>query len=467
MPVPEWVQDAVFYQIFPDRFANGDPANDPPNVSAWDALPTRKSFHGGDLRGITQRLDYLQDLGINTIYLNPIFLSPSNHRYDTIDYLRIDPKLGTLEDFHALIQKAHGANMRVILDGVFNHVARGFFAFSDLLENEADSPYVDWFHVKRFPLRAYEKGRSRNYASWWGYKSLPKLNTSNPAVRNHILEAARYWIEQGADGWRLDVPNEIDDDDFWTEFRQVVRKANPEAYLVGEIWDINPRWANDTHFDGVMNYPVRTAILSWLNSNITTAAFEKSLQSVVSSYPPENLRAMFVPLGSHDTERALTNYSNNSHKVGQAFLLQFGFPGAPSIYYGDEIGMQGGPDPDCRRTFPWDETQWNKGLRDWAKKLIAARNASVALRRGEYMPLAAQQDPAFCAFARVHTGETVIIAANGSDANTEFCFSPGSLALADGTKLSNLLDQRRFTVEDGQIKIRLEPWSGAYLKVEN
>ena len=257
MTVPYWVKDAIFYQIFPDRFENGDCSNDPVNVQPWNAPPTGEQFKGGDLRGIIQRLDYLLDLGINAIYLNPIFQATSNHRYNTTDYYKIDPKLGDLSDFRALLDVAHRNGVRVILDGVFNHCGRGFFAFVDLLENQANSPYRNWFHPLAFPLDGYSPGDAKDYLAWWGFKSLPKFNTNEPAVRRYIFDVARYWIEQGADGWRLDVPNEIDDDSFWAEFRHVVKSVNQDAYLVGEIWTADPRWVGEGHFDGMMNYPFR------------------------------------------------------------------------------------------------------------------------------------------------------------------------------------------------------------------
>ena len=186
MTVPEWVQDSVFYQIFPDRFENGDRKNDPPNLMAWNAPVSLNGFHGGDFRGIIDRIYYLLDLGINAIYLNPIFLSPSPHRYNTTDYYQIDPKLGTFTDFQGFLDVAHRYQMKVILDGVFNHCGRGFFAFADLLENQGASPYVDWFHVNRIPVDAYSPGGAITYDGWWKYKSLPKFNTSNLAVRRYL-----------------------------------------------------------------------------------------------------------------------------------------------------------------------------------------------------------------------------------------------------------------------------------------
>jgi glycosidase len=464
LTVPDWVFDAVFYQIFPDRFANGDSRNDPPNVHPWGASPTRTGFQGGDLQGVRQKLGYLHELGINAIYLNPIFLSPSTHRYDTVDYFRIDPKLGSLSDFHALIEDAHHLGMRVILDGVFNHCARGFFAFSDLLENEADSPYRDWFHVARFPLRAYEPGKARNYQAWWGYKSMPKFNTANPAVRKYILDAARYWIDQGADGWRLDVPNEIDDDAFWAEFRQTVRSANQQAYLLGEIWETGPRWVNDTHFDGLMNYPVLSALLAFLNGQTDARDFSAQVTGLLSIYPETHLAAMYNLLGSHDTERVITRLGGDARKVELAYLFQFAYPGIPSIYYGDEIGLEGGKDPDCRRAFPWQEEQQNTGLRASIQQMIAARKASIALRRGSLRLLAAEKGARWCAFARLHADENVVVLLNGDAEPANVSVPVQDLRLENGTALRDLLGKSHAVVQDGCITARLGPYSGAYLQ---
>lgn len=432
MAVPQWVKDAVFYQIFPDRFANGDPSNDPPNVQPWGTIPTRRGFQGGDLKGIADQMDYLLDLGINAIYLNPIFMAASTHRYDTIDYLQIDPKLGNLADFHHLVNTCHQNGVRIILDGVFNHCARGFFAFNDILENGPDSPYLNWFHVKKFPLKAYEKGDATNYKAWWGIKSLPKFNTDYPPVRRYLLNAARYWIDQGADGWRLDVPNEIDDDSFWAEFRQTVRSANPDAYILGEIWEANPRWVGENHFDGLMNYPVRTAILGLLSGKMTAKQFIETLEEMLTIYPKENTYTMYNLIGSHDTERILTVLGGDTRKVREAFLLMFAFPGVPAIYYGDEVGLPGSGDPDCRRAFPWEPEAWDLEMRDWVKTLATLRQSNPALKEGDFRMLDVPVSTSCCAFARSSESQIIIAAINAGEEPVTMEIPTRQLALAEG-----------------------------------
>lgn len=461
MTTPYWVQDAIFYQIFPDRFANGDPSNDPPNVQPWGALPTLYGFQGGDLRGILRHFDYLLDLGVTALYLNPIFAATSNHRYNTSDYFQIDPKLGTLADFRALVETAHRNEVRVVLDGVFNHCGRGFFPFVDVLENGEHSAYKDWFHIKQFPLDAYTDGDLQNYLGWWSHKSLPKLNTANAEVRKFIFGVARLWLEQGIDGWRLDVPNEIDDDGFWEEFRQVVRSANRDAYLVGEIWEADPRWANETHFDGLMNYPVRAALLALLQGRENAARFGERIQALLATYPRENVQAMYVPLGSHDTERILTALHSDPARVKLAFLLQMALPGAPAVYYGDEVGLEGGKDPDNRRAFPWQESDWNQELRAWVKTLIALRKRTPGLRRGDYLPLLAR-DGVF-AFARVLGEDKVVVAVNASGTAHRLEVPCAALGWADGRPVRGLIDARAASVQAGRLSLELPPWSGTWL----
>ena len=461
MTVPYWVQDAIFYQIFPDRFANGDPNTNPANVAKWGAKPTLYNFMGGDLRGITQKLDYLLDLGVNALYLNPIFLSPSNHRYNTSDYYTIDPKLGKRKDFDTLLNAAHNNGMRVILDGVFNHCSRGFFAFADLLENGEHSPYRDWFHINGFPLYAYTQGDAENYLGWWNFKSLPKFNTENPIVRNYIYDIAKYWIEAGADGWRLDVPNEIDSDAFWAGFRQIVKGANPDAYILGEIWEADSRWVDDKHFDGLMHYPVRSALIETLNSQINASQFGDKVESLFDVYPQENVRAMYVPLGTHDTKRIHHKLGGDLDKIKLAFLFQFAYPGAPAIYYGDEVGLDGGKDPDCRRAFPWDKKDWKGDLRDWVQTLVGLRKEFPATRRGEYIRLLAEEK--IYSFARRLGSEKIIVAMNLSE-NPEVLHIPVGNLLRDGRELRSLLNHERFGVQDGFVDIKLNAWSGVWLK---
>jgi len=468
MTTPYWLQDAIFYQIFPDRFANGNPNNDPSNVQKWGASPTNWHFQGGDLRGIIQRFDYLLELGINAIYLNPIFQSPSNHRYNTTDYYKIDPKLGDIFDFHALIDMAHRNNVRIVLDGVFNHCGRGFFAFNDLAENEEHSSYKDWFHVHRFPLNAYGHGEAEHYEGWWKFKSLPKFNTRNPLVRKYIFDVARYWIERGADGWRLDVPNEIDDDVFWAEFRHVVKNTNRDACLIGEIWLADPRWVGSRHFDGLMHYPLRAAILDCLTGRQNVTWFADTCEFLYNLYPRENTYSMYLTLGSHDTERVLTLLGGNVDKLKLAFLFMFAWPGAPAIYYGDEVGLEGGKDPECRGAFPWERANWKGDLHPWVQALIAIRQERASLRRGDYARLAVDEAHGWYAFTRTLGEEKTLVAINTTGHAQEIVL-PVKTLWPDGHLLRNLIsssatfDHRLLTVQRGKITVKLPPWSGKWL----
>jgi cyclomaltodextrinase / maltogenic alpha-amylase / neopullulanase len=464
MTVPYWVEDAIFYQIFPDRFSNGDLHNDPPNVQPWGSPPNSWGFQGGDLRGIIDKFDYILDLGVNAIYLNPIFLSTSNHRYNTVDYFKVDPRVGTLDDFHALLETAHSNNVRVILDGVFNHCGRGFFAFNDLLENQDHSPYRDWFLVDKFPLDAYSPGKAEDYKAWWGFKSLPKFNTNNQAVRRYLLNVARYWIEQGADGWRLDVPNEIDDDSFWLEFRDTVKSINRDAYLVGEIWTVEPRWVGPDHFDGLMDYPVRDAVLDFLNGGfITATGFADQVEGILKRYPRENSYAMYVTLGSHDTERIYTRFNGDLNKIKLAFLFIFAYPGAPAIYYGDEIGMAGGKDPECRGAFNWNSDTWLEELRGWIRTLISLRKRYVALRRGSFQRVLVDDRRNIFAFSRTLGDEALLVVLNASAAQRHVRLPVKQLGWKDGLILHNLLGFEVYIVSGDNLVVSVPPWGGIWV----
>lgn len=450
---PDWVKHAVFYQIFPERFANGDPSNDPENVQPWGSPPAISNFMGGDLQGIIDKLPYLADLGITALYLTPIFLSPSNHKYHTDDYYRIDPRFGTLETFRALLDAAHERGIRVILDGVFNHSGRGFFAFTDILENDAASPYLKWYILSGLPLNPYDGSKPANYEAWWGMRALPKFNTDHQPVRDYLLGVARYWIEQGIDGWRLDVPNEIADHNFWREFRRIVKEVNPEAYIVGEIWQDASPWLDGTQFDAVMNYVFRDLCRDYFaQTKITTQAFAQGIDSLLQRYPLEATLVQLNLLGSHDTARYRTEAGGSLQKVKQTLLFQACFPGAPCIYYGDEIGLEGGGDPLCRAAFPWEESAWQGELRDFVKTCIAIRHAHPALRTGQWRTLLASNSIRILAFGRWNDDEVLIPVINTSAKTRTLDIPLGDLPLPDGAELRDLLSNRTCRVYNKRLE---------------
>ena len=474
---PDWVKNAVFYQIFPDRFAWSSHVVKPGNFEPWDSIPTNDGFKGGDLLGVLEKLDYLEDLGINAIYFNPIFQSASNHRYHTHDYYQVDPLLGGNKAFFQLLEAAHKRNIRIVLDGVFNHASRGFFQFNHILEIGPKSPYIDWFFIHGFPLNAYTI--KPNYDCWWANPALPKLNTHNPQVRNFIFDVASYWVDQGIDGWRLDVPAEIDDDSFWQEFRSVVKTANPEAYIVGEIPTRAQRWLAGDQFDAVMNYQISQACVVFfggkkidrelskgmmgltLPERLDAAEFAKETADLLSIYPPENAAAQLNLLGSHDMPRFLSLVQNDARRLYLAFLFIFTYPGAPCIYYGDEIGLTGGRDPLNRRSFPWDKDSWNMELHDKVRELALLRHAMPVLRTGSYQPVFAEGGS--LAYLREDPDEKVLVIINTETDSQTLTFETAGI-YSNGTVLQDQLTERQVVIEDGGIcKLTVPPLSGLIL----
>ena len=475
---PEWVKDAVFYQIFPDRFAISKQVVKPNNLETWESEPTPLGFKGGDLLGVAEHLDYLQDLGITAIYLNPIFQSTANHRYHTHDYYKVDPMLGGNLAFNTLLENAHQRRIRVILDGVFNHVGRGFFQFNDILENGSKSPYIDWFHVHSFPLNAYW-GRA-NYDCWASDPALPKLNTNNPQVRQLIFDVACYWLEQGIDGWRLDVPFEIDDDLFWQEFRQVVKSVNPDAYIVGEVATEAQRWLQGDQFDAVMNYQFSQACLGFFGGEnidwglatgvmglpstpiLDVIDFGHRVDELLRLYPWEISLSQLNLLDSHDTPRFLSLVKGDRSALRMAYLFQMTYPGAPCIYYGDEIGMEGGRDPNCRKAFLWDELGWDGSLQTYLKNIIALRRSHPVLRRGEYINLYAQ-GPVFAYLRRLGEEDLVVIFNTGLK---EYEIDiPAGKHLPQGSHWQSLIERGTARVDWDKLNgMALPPRSGAVLR---
>ena len=496
MAIPDWVQDAIFYQIFPDRFARSERMPDI-GFEPWDSPPTNHGFKGGDLYGIAEKLDYLKDLGITALYLNPVFASASNHRYHTYDYYNVDPLLGGNDALRCLLDQAHQREIRVILDGVFNHASRGFWQFHHVLESGMGSPYKDWFyfdtarlHGRRrwgaYPtpeeLQALQSGedslKAIGYRGWWNMPALPKFNINTPAVRKFIFEIAKYWVDFGIDGWRLDVPGEIDDDSFWQEFRYRVRQANKEAYIVGEIWHEAHRWLQGDQFDAVMNYLVTAAALSFcagrhINVDVVQKAgglkdrvhrymdavgFANEVDRLMSLYKPEITRAQLNLLDSHDMPRFLSCASGdkNSLKLGWLFIMTIA--GAPCIYYGDEIGVDGGHDPDCRKAFPWDESQWDHDVRAYTKELIALRKNNPALRSGDHQRLLAT-DGIYC-YSRSLEEDTLIVGMNASESPQQFEVAYEA-AQSPKPVFGSASD---ISIHEGQLKFTIPPRSGVVLK---
>lgn len=426
---PDWVKHAVFYQIFPDRFARGATAPQHRWTADWEdwhAPPTLQGYKGGDLWGVIEQLDYLQELGITALYLTPIFQSASNHRYHTHDYYQVDPILGGNAAFQALLDAAHQRQIRVVLDGVFNHASRGFFFFNDILENGPYSPWVDWFRIEKWPLSAYDGSLPANYESWVDNRALPTFNHDNPQVREYIMQVAEHWIRVGIDGWRLDVPYEIKTPGFWQEFRDRVKALNPETYIVGEVWEDARQWLDGTQFDGVMNYLFTGPTLAFTGGDriqrqyvetpaytaapsLSASDYGRKIQELLILYPWDIQLTQFNLLASHDTARLLTIAGGDRATVELATLLLFTFPGTPCIYYGDEVGLPGGLDPDCRRSFP-NQTDWDQELLSQHRQLIALRHRYPALQTGRYQLLFAEKE--IYIFARILESEILIVGVN-------------------------------------------------------
>ncbi|WP_017436513.1 alpha-glycosidase [Saccharococcus caldoxylosilyticus] len=459
---PEWVKDTVWYQIFPERFANGNPAIDPEGTLPWASEdPTSTSFFGGDLEGIIQHLDYLVDLGVNGIYLTPIFHAPSNHKYDTTNYFEIDPHFGDKQTFKKLVDLCHEKGIRVMLDAVFNHCGYYFAPFQDVLKNGEASKYKDWFHIHEFPLQTTPRP---NYDAFAFVAQMPKLNTENPEVKKYLLDVAAYWIQEfDIDGWRLDVANEIDHQ-FWREFRQVVKSMKPDVYILGEIWHDAMPWLRGDQFDAVMNYPFTNGAIRFFAKNeIGAKQFANIITNVLHSYPENVNEVAFHLLGSHDTPRILTVCDNDVRKVKLLFLFQLSFTGSPCIYYGDEIGMTGGQDPGCRKCMVWEEEKQNRDILEHVKKLIALRKAHPAFRRGKITFMDASDESNHLIYTKTYLDETILVMINNSSKEIDITV-PLSLK---GKWLVNLWTNEQFAAEAETLRAAIPPYSFLLYQIKN
>ena len=500
--VPRWFGEGVTYQIFPDRFRRSripDPAGLVGGRTVhqdWEEAPEwrpdhrgevrNRDFYGGDFKGILEKLDYLKELGVDTLYFNPIFEAAENHRYGTADYLRVDPMLGTNEDFSRLCDEAHKRGMRVVLDGVFNHtgyVSRYFNGdgfYPDVGASQSwDSPYRPWFNFIQWP---------KKYESWWGIYSLPAVNENNPDYRSFIFggedSVVRRWLRAGADGWRLDVADELPDD-FVQGIHRAAREAKSDAVVIGEVWEdgsnkiaygVRRKHILGRHCDGLMNYPLRSAILSFFTGG-GGEAFVEGMETIRENYPKFAFYSAMNSLGTHDTPRILTllgvggdcggeskewrsayRLTPEQRKLGMerlrlASLVQYAFPGSPTTYYGDEAGMEGFEDPFNRCTFPWGSE--DQDLTAWYTALGKARKELTPLRKGDIAYVKAEG--AVLAFTRTWEGDSVLCAANAGDRPTVLTVE-GSWAQVDGSMVWPA------NAETGQAAIRLAPMSGLLLR---
>lgn len=584
---PAWAKKAVWYQIFPERFRNGDRTNDPtlddmkgawpyvrpanwqihPWTSDWYKLQpwekeTGQGFYwnaglrryGGDLQGMLDKLDYLQNLGINAIYLNPIFESPSLHKYDASMYHHIDNNFGpnpnrdteiwnqedpgnpstwkwTTADslFLQLIKECHNRNIKIIIDGVFNHVGTTFWAFQDLLKKQEKSMYKDWFTVKKWdnpntPENEFE------YECWNGAKSLPELREDEngliPVIKKHIHAIVKRWMDpnqdgnpsDGIDGWRLDVAEKVNIK-FWKEFRMWVKSINTDAYITGELWwedwqnnkMINAApWLQGDAFDAVMNYRFANAVKEFVidvKNKISVQEFVDSLNSYMNDYPKDNVYVLQNLMDSHDVDRLSSQIINPDnwydHKANpsqnpdykvrkpndtelsiQRLIvgIQMTLPGAPMIYYGDEAGMWGGDDPDCRKPMVWqdlhyepeashpfnkprpkDEVSFNRKLFDWYKELINIRSENPVLALGDINFFLINNENKILGYERTLDNEKMLIILNNQDTATKFKLNLNKM-LPDGNILKDLVEERTFNSKEGIIYLPLKPYQILILK---
>ena len=484
---PAWVKDSVFYQIFPDRYAINKKADCFDNLETWNSLPTYNGFKGGNFEGIIDKLDWIKELGFNAIYFTPVFCSTANHRYHTTDYYKIDPLLGGNKVFKKFLNTAHDKGFKVVLDGVFNHVGRGFYQFVHVLENGLKSPYINWFYFNKVRLKqginpiAYPRKNINNhsdgfhkygYSCWWSLPDLPKLNIGNPEVKKFILNITKYWLEFGIDGWRLDVPEEINDDLFWKDFRKTVKKTNPEAYIVGEIWGNAKKWLKGDKFDGVMNYLLGKSVIAVSArenlprkvvkncayntiSRLSIAEFKNNINEIIQLYPYEFCLSQLNLLSSHDTPRIKTLFKNDEDSVKFAFKLLWTLPGAPCLYYGDELGMKGKHDPDCRRTYPFNYMDFNKSMINFIKSINFLRNKYKSFRHGGFKTV--ENNRNVFSFIRTSDAETLIIAANTEKRKKQVTIYLSDKILKKRNYYYNITDEKKNEVKNNSISFKINP----------
>lgn len=404
---PQWARGCVGYQIFPDRFRRVEVPGEE-KVEPWGSKRVANEYRfGGNLKGVLEAVPYLAELGVGVVYMTPLFLSDTSHRYNTFDYYQIDPLLGTLEDLRTLADALHERGIRIVLDGVFNHCGLGFAPFQDAQKNGKTSAYYDWFFFgEQYPCGYMTFGEK------WAY--MPKLNMQNPECAAYFLDVGRYWLREAhVDGWRLDVSPEVYPD-FWRQYRRSVKEENPESILIAECWEDSREWCTQGDmFDGTMHYLLSGAIWHFFaEKSWTLAEFDAGVNRAMMLYPQEVQNVLWNFLSSHDTERMLTRCAGRVRDMRAAVFFQMTHPGVPIIYYGDELGMRGGPDPDCRRSMEWDKTG-NSSMLAYYKRLTQLRSSLRVLREGTFKTQEVGKDGLY-AYLRRTDVETALCLLNTS-----------------------------------------------------
>lgn len=415
--VPQWAANKVVYQIFPSRFA----ASQPVDKKLWYKAPiTHMDDLHGNLRGIMEHLDYIENLGIDILYMTPIFKSNSCHKYDTIDYYQIDPSFGTTEDLRELVQKAHERGMKVVLDAVYNHTGRDFFAFQDILEKGEKSRYLDWYFIDELPPKD-EMGEIPNFKCFGYYGGMPKLNLKNPEVEKYITDVACYWIKEcDIDGWRMDVGDEISHF-FWKNFRKAIKAVKKDMLIIGEIWHYAGDFLEGDEWDTVMNYPFYLNMIDLLaDTRINVSQFVQNLGYLKGRLNKKCYPLMWNLIDSHDTARFLHLCNDNKKKQHLAAAFQLLLPGMPMVYYGDEFAMPGANDPDCRRGMYWDEEYQDKEMFQWYKKLLQIRKTHTCVVEGELIEISAKDEEETIVMIRKNEEETIAMIFNCSTRMKEF-----------------------------------------------
>lgn len=437
-----WWEELVVYQIFVDRFYKDG------IDKSWFRLPTQTDIYGGNLKGILDKLNYIEELGVNCIYLTPIFESPTNHKYDTIDYYKIDRSFGDEKILKNLINECHRRGIKIIFDAVFNHTSNQFFAFKDVIEKGKNSKYYNWYFFDD----------DNNYECFGSSKNMPKLNTACNEAAQYAIDVAKYWIEEfHIDGWRMDVANEIDHK-FWRKFREEVKSVKADAFIVGEVWDGAESYLKGDQYDSVMNYPFMYALINYFGKRtLDLMGFDEYINNLFVRYRKPIRNQMLNLIDSHDTSRFIYEAGENVENLKLAVFFQITSIGIPMIYYGDELGTTGGNEPDCRRTIDFENG--NKELFNYYKKLIAIRKNSAALMHGEFKTLYVNKD--VYAYKRFTSKEEIINIFNNSKVTETIVLE------VNGSNAVDLYNDTEYFAEDNKLTLKLKPLGKYILKIEN